>query len=136
MDEFPEIFKTTNNSSRDIDHDIDEGLIESTHFILSYKNGNYNLAFEFNQYGARFSDFVYYVSTLGFKLKILEELNTMNIVTENIEQRKSKIGPIGSVLVKVHKSKIKVELKHQSKSLVSSDMLNKMNKEMINKLNL
>ena len=65
-DAFPELMDITDDKIRDVEATKNEGIVEKTHFILSYRNDEMTLSFEHNQYGARITDFVFYYLCISF----------------------------------------------------------------------
>lgn len=103
MDLFPELMDTSNDVIRDIDAAESEGIVETSHFILSYKNEEILLALEFNQYGPRISDFIGYILNKGTALQVLEKLDFLPLQRDDLLKYKQRINSISLVTAKVHK---------------------------------
>lgn len=107
MDSFPELMKTSDDKIRDIEADDDEGIIETSHFILSYLNEKLILSFEYNQYGPRISDFVCYLENISIRLSVLAKIQFTPLVRDELSMYKNRINRVSSVIAKVHKDNIK-----------------------------
>lgn len=105
-DAFPELMDITDDKIRDVDATTNEGILEKTHFILSYKKDNYTLSFEHNQYGARISDFIFYLEHKGLIYKVLDKILYNAISRDNLKNVKKRINNISFIVAKVHKDNI------------------------------
>ena len=103
MDVFPELMDTNSDVIRDIDAAESEGIVESSHFILSYKNEELVLALEFNQYGPRISDFTGYILNKSASLHILEKIDFLPLHRDDLLSYQRRINRISLVTAKVHK---------------------------------
>lgn len=106
-DAFPELMDITDDKIRDVDATSDEGIVEKTHFLLSYKNKVMTLAFEHNQYGARISDYIYYLGHKGMKFGIINNVICDPISRDNLKEIRGRIKNISYIVAKVHKDNIK-----------------------------
>jgi hypothetical protein len=107
MDSFPELIKTSDDKIRDIEADDDEGILESTHFILSMKGEKLILSLEHNQYGPRISDY-YAIANNYLQINNVLKSHVINPLTNDIHIDYSKrIGRISQVIAKVHKDNFK-----------------------------
>ncbi len=107
MDSFPELMKTSDDKIRDIEADDDEGIIETSHFILSYLNEKLVLSFEYNQYGPRISDYVCYLENISMRLSVLTKIQYTPLVRDELSMYKNRMNRVSSVIAKVHKDNIK-----------------------------
>ncbi len=105
-DAFPELMDITDDKIRDVEATKDEGIVEKTHFILSFKNKDMTLAFEHNQYGARINDLVFYLEHKGMIYKILEKVLYSPISRDNLKTVRKRIKNISFIVAKVHKDNI------------------------------
>lgn len=103
MDVFPELMDTKNDIIRDIDAAESEGIVESSHFILSYKNDELVLALEFNQYGPRITDFTGYITNKGSGFKLFEKIDYLAKHRDDLMSYQKRINRISLVTAKVHK---------------------------------
>lgn len=107
MDIFPELIDTNNDNIRDIVANATEGIIETSHFILSYKNNSLLLSMEFNQYGPRISDFINFIVNKFQNSHIFENLDYNNYSSDDLPKYKQRINRISVVTAKVHKDNIR-----------------------------
>jgi len=106
-DAFPEIFDTKKDSSRYINANADEGISESTHFLIQFQpKGNILLSMEHNHYGPRISDLIYYLTYFTNKNNISKLINFIPISRDELSTFKSRINRISSITTRVHKSEI------------------------------
>lgn len=106
MDDFPELINTSDDKVRDIEADIDEGILESSHFILSLKGDRLILSLEHNQYGPRISDF-YFIANHYLQINDVVKSQTINPLTNDhkIDYAK-RIDRVSYLIAKVHKDNI------------------------------
>lgn len=107
MDVFPELMDTQSDIIRDIEAAESEGIIEPSHFILSYKNESMILSFEFNQYGPRVSDMSAFLTNKVQDLNIFEKIEYNALCRDDLHQYKKRIKHISLVTAKVHKDNLK-----------------------------
>lgn len=107
MDSFPELMNTSDDKIRDIEADDDEGIIETAHFILSYIDDSIVLSFEFNQFGPRISDFIFYIERISNRLNVLAKIEYQPFVRDELDSYKKRINRVSSVIAKVHKDNVK-----------------------------
>jgi hypothetical protein len=107
MDSFPELMNTSDDKIRDIEAGDDEGIIETAHFILSYIDDTIVLSFEFNQFGPRISDFIFYVERISIRLNVLAKIEYQPFVRDELDSYKKRINRVSSVIAKVHKDNVK-----------------------------
>lgn len=103
MDIFPELIDTNSDIIRDIVANATEGIIETSHFILSFKNNSLLLSMEFNQYGPRISDFINFIVNKFQNSRIFENLDYNNYSRDDLPKYKQRINRISVVTAKVHK---------------------------------
>ncbi len=106
MDAFPELIKTSDDKVRDIDADEDEGILESSHFVLSVKGKRLILSLEHNQYGPRISDFYFIANTYLLSNNILKS-HIINPLTNDTKiNYAERIDRVSFLIAKVHKDSI------------------------------
>lgn len=106
MDNFPEILKTTDDKIRDIEVDDDEGILETSHFILSYSKNKLILALEHNQYGPRVSDFHYFINSFLTRNQIVSYLIIDPLTNDIVIDYGKRINKISFFIAKVHKDNV------------------------------
>lgn len=107
MEDFPELMNTADDAIRDIEAKDEEGIIETSHFILSYSKDPLVLSLEFNQYGPKINDFVYYLEHFLNKAAVSSKVNAKAFVRDDLDKYKRRINRVSSVIAKVHKDNIK-----------------------------
>lgn len=107
MEDFPELMNTTDDAIRDIEATDEEGIIETSHFILSYSKSSLVLSLEFNQYGPRINDFVHYLEHFLVNASVISRLESNAYIRDDLENYKKRINRVSSIVAKVHKDNIK-----------------------------
>lgn len=106
-DLLPELMNTKTDETKGIDAKEEEGLVETTHFILDYsKEGKVFLALEYNHYGSKITDLVNYVERVGIDQKILERVGFKPIVKDELEKFQDRVNRFSEFVVTVHKDNI------------------------------
>ncbi|MCO7183822.1 hypothetical protein NH341_00145 [Tenacibaculum sp. XPcli2-G] len=106
-DLLPELMNTETDETKGIDAKEEEGLVETTHFILDYrKNGKVFLALEYNHYGSKITDLVNYIERVGIDQNVLERVGFKPIVKDELETFKDRVNRFSEFIVKVHKDNI------------------------------
>lgn len=110
-DLFPMLLNTRTDYARDIDHLVDEGIVEATHFIVRHRADKHSdkaiLCIEHNHYGAKIADFQYYMMSMGMQNGIIQNLEWIPMVNKALDKFESRIGQISEIKIKVHKDNIK-----------------------------
>jgi hypothetical protein len=114
-DVLPELMNTETDETKEIEAEEEEGLVETTHFIIDYRNKKTYLALEYNHYGSKITDFVNYIQTTGLKLDILIHVGFKPIVKDDLAKLKEKINRFSEFIVKIHKDNIDEIKKMDSK---------------------
>lgn len=114
-DILPELMNTETDETKEIEAEEEEGLVETTHFIIDYRNEKTYLALEYNHYGSKITDFVNYIQTTGLKLDILTQVGFKAIVKDDLSKLKEKLNRFSEFVVKVHKDNIEEIKKMDSK---------------------
>ncbi|MFT7546035.1 MAG: hypothetical protein ACI8YO_002826, partial [Gammaproteobacteria bacterium] len=92
-DLLPEIMNTNTDVARGIDAKEEEGLLETTHFIIDYsKISRPVLSLEHNQFGAKIGDFVLYLKNIGQSKKALDEVGYAPVVRDELSKLKDRIN--------------------------------------------
>lgn len=111
-DIFPEIINTETDITRPIDALEQEGVVETTHFIIFEKNNNktnkVSICLESNLFGAKINDFIFYITRLGVQLKIIEAASFMPITRNTLTKMKKKIGGISKITIRVREDNIPI----------------------------
>lgn len=107
MDAFPELIKTSDDKVRDIEVDVDEGILESSHFVLSVKGNRLILSLEHNQYGPRISDFYFIANHYLFSIGVLKSHKIQPLTNDTKINYTDRIDRVSYLIAKVHKDNIK-----------------------------
>jgi len=118
-DILPEIINMKNDITKGIEVEDEEGIVETTHFVIDYSKTEKRIAFEFNQFGARINDFVYYCSVIGESLNATLNVDAIIIAKDNLETVKKQINNCSEIVVRVHKTEIN-EIEKLDKKLYSA----------------
>ncbi|WGQ14748.1 hypothetical protein [Sphingobacterium faecium] len=105
-DVLPEIMNTKTDEARGIDALDEEGLVETTHFILDYSKKNKKIAIEYNQFGAKINDFVLYVQNIGVNKKVIKTVGYIPIIKNELSKYAKRINRTSEFIVKIHKDNI------------------------------
>ena len=105
-DLLPEIMNTKTDEARGIEALAEEGLLETTHFIIDYSKKDKKIALEYNQFGAKISDFVLYISNIGLSQKAVDSLGYSPIIKDELSQYIGRINRTSEFIVKIHKDNI------------------------------
>lgn len=105
-DLLPELMNTKTDETKGIDAKEEEGLVETTHFIIDYRNKKVFLALEYNHYGSKITDLVNYIERIGLDKKLLERVGYKPIVKDDLDTIRTRINRFSEFTVKVHKDNI------------------------------
>jgi len=118
-DLLPEIMDTSTDEARGIETKEQEGLVETTHFIIDFAAKKKRLAIEYNQFGARIVDFVFYLKKVGQHKKVANDVGFVPLVKDELKIVKDRINRCSEFVVKVHKDKI-AEIENMDTGLYSA----------------
>ena len=105
-DILPEIMNTKTDEARGIEAKEEEGLVETTHFLIDYSKKRKKLAIEFNQFGAKIGDFVNYIQNIGINKQALKTVGFIPIVKDELSKLQERINRCSEFQVKVHKDNV------------------------------
>ncbi|MBV6484315.1 MAG: hypothetical protein KFKLKKLM_00811 [Flavobacteriales bacterium] len=105
-DVFPQIIKLSDESIRDFQIDAEEGMLETTHFIIDYSKPVPRIALEYNHHGARINDLVFYLTKMGRQSRLVLRCSSEAIVQDRLKDIKRRINRFSKVRVKVQKENI------------------------------
>jgi hypothetical protein len=118
-DILPEIMNTETDEARGIEAKAEEGLVETVHFVIDYSKKKKKLAFEYNQFGAKITDFIYYLNVIGISKEATQSIGYNPIVKDELSKMKDRINRCSEFFVKIHKDNIE-QIKGMDKKLYSS----------------
>lgn len=107
MDSFPELIDVAEDIVKDIVKGEDDGVVESTHFMIKYTKKAVTIAMEFNQFGAKINELKWYVDFYLRRLELDCVLLYKSIVQDDIETFFRRINRCSSLMMKVHKDNVK-----------------------------
>ena len=106
-DIFPQLINMTNEDISDLIIDEEQGVLETTHFLIDYRRKNKaQIALEYNHYGARITEFVKYLSYLGRQTKTIKRVDMTPLVRDRLESIATRVNRVSKFTVKVHKDNI------------------------------
>ena len=107
MDLLPELMNMDDDSTTEIDAKEREGVVETTHFIVDYRNEDkVVLALEYNHYGSKITDLVDYVQRIGVHKKVLDSVGFAPISLDELDSLKERIGRFSEFVVRIHRSNV------------------------------
>lgn len=105
-DVFPELFNKSKDEAKGIEHEEDDGVLETTHFIISYGNKSKILAIENNYAGAKFHDFIIYCERLGEYFGSLKSMHYVMVTNDELTSFKQRMNMLSKMIVRVHKNNV------------------------------
>ncbi len=105
-DILPELMNKKTDEARGIEAKEEEGLVETTHFVIDFSKKKKKLAIEYNQFGAKVTDFVHYLQKIGINKKALKVVGFTPIVKDELSKLQDRIRRCSEFVVKVHKDNI------------------------------
>lgn len=105
-DILPELMNTNTDEARGIEAKEEEGLVETTHFMIDYSKKKKKLAIEHNQFGAKIGDFVKYLQNIGIQKEAVNSIGFSPIVKDELSKIQERINRCSEFVVKVHKDNI------------------------------
>ncbi|WP_035677607.1 hypothetical protein [Flavobacterium limnosediminis] len=118
-DLLPELMNTKTDETKEIEAEEEEGLVETTHFIIDYRNNKIILALEYNHYGSKINDLIHYIQKIGIHKEILDNVGFKAIVKDDLEKFKERINRFSEFVVKVHKDNL-AQIKKMDEKIWSS----------------
>ena len=106
MDLFPELINTNDDNIREIQADDNEGILESSHFILVQKGNRYILSLEHNQYGPRVSDFHFITNHYLTNSDLIKSYNINPLANDIKIDYQKRIGHVSYFIAKIHKDNV------------------------------
>lgn len=105
-DILPEIMNTKTDEARGIEAADEEGLLETTHFLIDYSKVTKKLSIEYNQFGSKIGDFTAYLQNIGIHKGVLKNAEYIPIVKDELKLIPQRINRCSEFTVKVHKDNI------------------------------
>jgi len=104
-DLFPELINMTTDEVKDIEAGADDGVMETSHFIIKKSGNKVYLAIEYNHYGAKIEDIVLYLKNVGFILTITRDVGYIAYLN-SVQNLINRINRVSEFSMKVHKNNI------------------------------
>lgn len=105
-DLLPELMNTDTDETKGIEAKDEEGLVETTHFIIDYKKDKIFLSLEYNHSGSKITDLVNYIERIGLDKEILNSVAFKPIVKDDLYNLKERINRFSEFIIKIHKDNI------------------------------
>lgn len=102
-DLFPELINMTTDEVKDVEADTDDGIMETSHFIIKKANNKVYLAIEYNHFGAKIEDIVAYLKKVGYKLRITKNIGYVAYLN-NVQNLIERINRVSEFTMKIHKN--------------------------------
>lgn len=106
MDLFPELGKISDDTARDIDAEEDEGILETAHFIITYRNRVKHIALEYNDVGPKASDLRFYLEHIGQPAGLQAVVLHRIISSDTLRELERRMGRISEMDVRVFHSNV------------------------------
>ncbi|MEO8588549.1 MAG: hypothetical protein ABI432_04205 [Flavobacteriales bacterium] len=117
-DALPELLDRKTDELRGVDANLNEDIVEASHFIVSYK-GIPQIAFEHNHQGARLTDLEFYLETLAQTSSIAETVSLMPITKDDILSYKARMNRVSYLIGRIHKDEL-ARINDPDKGLISA----------------
>lgn len=111
LDMFPQLLDLSTDQMEGLDVKETQGIVETTHFLIDYSSiKNKKLGIESNMFGARITDFAYYLEQLGSMTSSLKKLGFNVYAKDELKKFQQRIDRCSEFHIRVHRdflSKIK-----------------------------
>lgn len=115
----PELINILTDSTRDLIIEENEGIIETSHFVIDFKRKFPLVALEFNQQGAKITDFIYYVNRIGRSANLIDSLVHRSLIRDTLDTIQRRIGRTSRIKAKVVKENL-ANIESQKPGLASA----------------
>ena len=116
QDILPEIIDMESDNTKGIEVEDQEGIVETSHFVIDYsKKTTKIVALEYNQFGARISDFIFYCDFIGSKYQMTSKFDALIITKDNLKKVKESINECSEMTVRVLNTELKAVEKFDNK---------------------
>jgi hypothetical protein len=106
LDIAPEVLNMSTDTARDIEMAEEEGIVETTHFVLDYRRNRRRLAVEYNAAGAKAHEFGGYLQHVGGRAGLQSVLLTPVMTQESLTEFQRRIGLLADIEISVPKDSI------------------------------
>lgn len=103
-DFFPQLIDTDSDKERDIEAAANEGILEVTHFSISYNDQGANVAIEYNHYGAKVHEIGYFIKAKfgSVCFDVGDSLQTIILTRDELPRLQARMKRCTEFTVKVH----------------------------------
>lgn len=106
MDLFPELGNVRDDTVREIDADEDEGILETAHFIVTYRNRVKHVALEYNDVGPKAADLRFYLQHIGQAVGLQGVVLNRIISADTLAELERRMGRISELDVRVYQGNV------------------------------
>lgn len=107
-DIFPQLIDMSSDEVTDLADRGNDGIMDTSHFIIDFRRQTTILALEYNHSGAKIDDFVKYMEKIGVSKSIIDKLGYQFLTDENLIDLESRINRISEFSLKIHKNNIEL----------------------------
>jgi hypothetical protein len=119
LDVTPEILNMRTDTARDIEMAEEEGIVETTHFVISYKNKRKRLAVEYNAAGAKTHELGRYLENIGVKAGLQSVVITPVLAGDSLTDFLNRVGKMSELEISAPKDSI-AQVQKYNKGLASA----------------
>lgn len=102
----PEVLDMSSDVAREVELKENEGFVETTHFILSYKRKRKRMAVEYNHAGAKAHEFESYLRHIGQRVK-LQAIVMQRVITDDmLEEVQRRMGRCSELIMEVVRDEV------------------------------
>ena len=106
MDVFPQLIDVVTDEITNIEARENQGIVETTHFIIGISKTVKYLALEYNHDGAKIAEFLSYCEKIGTVKGVINNVNFTTLVRDEISTFENRMGFITAFSMRVHKNYI------------------------------
>ncbi|QKG57024.1 hypothetical protein GKZ68_10525 [Hymenobacter sp. BRD128] len=105
-DLFPELGNFSDDTAREIEAEEDEGILETSHFVIAYRDRVKHLALEYNDVGPKAADLRFYLEHIGRQAGLLAVVVNRIISADTLRQIERRMGRISEMDVRVFRENV------------------------------
>ncbi len=106
LDLFPEIINMVTDDIKEIEGSEYDGIVETTHILIDYRNPKTFISIEYNHQGAKINDVIKYLQRIGVNQGILNNVGFVAIVNNDLGKLKQRMNRISEFTMKIHKDNL------------------------------
>ncbi|NVO84484.1 DUF6731 family protein [Hymenobacter terrestris] len=119
LDISPEILNMKTDQARDIEMAEEEGIVETTHFVLDYRKKRHRIGIEYNVAGAKAHELALYLEKVGAKAGLLKVHLSPILSDDSLRDFQRRVGALKALEISVPADSIG-RIKKYSPGLASS----------------